>query len=232
MYLHSTAAEFGNATFRIDVRDILQWTMTPSATVGSVSQFPIVSSNAYVRAVPNGTSAFQASNTHIGTQNDGNSQYYRVANTNEAYRWFAGGLHSDTLGTPGVGGVTFASLDPSASMGKFTTGRLQLVDVQDADPAQSSPTFMIGDAASNLIMDNNEIMQRESGVMGELLVQQDGGVLRLGGPDSKVYINGRALYVSIGVAPVSPTVNDLWLDGTINQGIRRWNGSSWTKVNP
>lgn len=230
IYLRSTSALFDTPSLRLDVRDTNVWDFRPDTVSGSTTPWPIYSTS-FVKATPAGTGAFAASNTWIGTQNSGNAMYFRTAATTHGYYFYAGGVHSDSLADTG-GGVTLMSVVPSTTtMGAATLGRMRLTDIADVAPDAPAPTFMIGDTTANIIMDNNEIMQRENGTSGQLLIQHEGGDLILGNGDTITRINDIPFYVSTnGIGPTSPQVGWLWVDGRVGQGLKRYSGSTWQLV--
>lgn len=233
LYLRSTAALFDQPSFRIDVRDTNMWDMQPNTT-GSVTTYPVFANQAYFRSVPNQTGAFNASNTWIGTQNSGNSQYYRNANNSNGFYWYAGGVHSDTLADPGSGGSFAASLTPDAdSVFKMSLPRLLIQQTNAV--GSSTPAFAIGSSGvGKLQMDNSNIEAFDSSnSYATLNLQIDGGVVVLGSQGTNVRINGINFFVSKNgqPPPYSGSPGDAWLDSRAAGGIKvRLNDGTWQKL--
>jgi hypothetical protein len=235
LYLQSLAANMSNPTFRIDVRDVTIWDMNPTA--GSITTVPVWANGSYMRATPGGTTgAFRASNAWIGTQNSGDTMYFRSGSNTNGFYWYGGGVHSETSGDAGSGGQMYAVLSPSAGgSGKLTLGRLQLTDLVDADNSTSSPTFQIGlSNAHHLQMDGDEIMAVNNGSFtgAQLALQYGGGTLVLGSDSTKVKVNDHVLWLSTdGSAPPNPVFGDVWIDIRFGQGLKYRDGSNqWTKL--
>lgn len=232
IYLLSTQASFNVPSLRIDVRDIQVWSMHPENTNGSTTTFPINITNNWVKSTNNSSGNFAADNTWIGTQNSGNTQYFRSGNDSSGFYWYAGGTHSNTEGAPGSGGVTFASLLAEDTTSRFTVGRITISDNSDAGVGVSTPPLQIGPTnGTNMVFDAEEIVVRNNGGTAAMRLQQDGGELRIGATDTEVYYQGRRVHVSSnGVAFPSPAVNDVWLDArAVSGGFKVYSGSGWVK---
>lgn len=69
---------------------------------------------------------------------------------------------------------------------------IRLQRVNDATPVSTGHAFQIGpDNATNLVMDDNEIMARNAGNVSQLNLNIDGGRIVLGATTSDVLIRGR-----------------------------------------
>lgn len=75
--------------------------------------------------------------------------------------------------------------------GQVTALRLRLTSTGDASLTSTTHAFQAGDTAGqNLIIDNNEIMARNNGLAGNLLINNDGGDVTIGGAASDIVIAG------------------------------------------
>lgn len=69
---------------------------------------------------------------------------------------------------------------------------IRLTRTNDVTPASTNHAFQIGpDSATNLVMDDNEIMARDGGNVSQLNLNLDGGRIVLGAVTSDVLIRGR-----------------------------------------
>lgn len=236
IYLQSTVALFDTPSLKIDVRDQNLWTIDP--TSGSVTSKPVTSSGGYFSSAPGtGTGAFNADNTWMGTQGSGNSLYFRSGNTSTGYNWYAGGSHTATLGDPGSGGQTLASLSTyGGSSGKFIVGKINITDLEDVSPTTVNPGLMIGSASGlNLIFDEDEILARNNGSAATTLqIQHDSAAsLRLGVLATKVYINDVRLTITNGgtTPPGTAVAGDVWIDArSPSGGLKSFLGGSWVNI--
>lgn len=230
LYLRSTTANFGDPSFRIDVQDTAMWEMKPSS-VGSVTPYPVFSNGGYFRAAPSGTAAYQAGNTYMGVQGSSNNVYYRVPTISNVYNWYANGAHSDTANDAGASGVQLMRLSGVSAAGQLEVGRLRLTAISDADASTTTPTLGIGPlSGQNLMFDDNEIMGVNNGSLtnGVLALQGDGGRLQIGGANTKTIYNNIGFYVSNdGTTPPSPVTGELWLDGRLGGGVKRYVSGNW-----
>lgn len=226
MSIRSTLANFDAPSMQFHVQDALMWDWQPNTT-GSYTTYPVQSIGGFFKSQPNNTGAFHASLTQIGTQNVGQSMYFRTFGTSDQFTWYGGGVHSNTLNDPGSGGQLWATLDAN----KFVTNRVWINATDDVNQSQTNPPMLIGPLnAQNLMFDSNEIAGINNGVIanGELGLQMDGGLLRLGGSGTTVRINGHPLYFSSdGANPPYTFPSMIWFDARSGGGIKRWNGSSW-----
>lgn len=104
-------------------------------------------------------------------------------------------------------------------------GQIRLTDTTDASLTSTEHAFQIGaDAETNLIMDANEIMVRNNGAAGGLVLQDDGGTLRLGGTATAVEIPSWIKWWSVQQSSAQAIPNTTWT--TINPwaSIRNDNG--------
>ena len=99
-------------------------------------------------------------------------------------------------------GVDQAAMNPQGWFGIGTTipyTRLHIEDGQDADPnpLTGNGYICVGEITStNIAIDNNEIMARDNNGSSTLILQNDGGLVRMGtGPDA----SGAGLHVSNGI---------------------------------
>ncbi len=135
--------------------------------------------------------------------------YFR---TNQNFAWYKGGTHSgDELTSsndPLDGSVTQMVIkDGKVGIGTPTPGaRLQVVGGGVAT-LTGGGFFLLGDTAgTNIIMDNNEIMARDTGLSSALSLQTEGGDLRMHG--SVTDISTRFIVTdvgSVGIGTFSPT---------------------------
>lgn len=232
MYLQSTDPFFANPAFKLDVSNTNIWTMVPDNVLGSVTPF-FVKSSAYFYADNDfSMGSFRASNTWIGAQNSGNDQYYRVAGTSNQFSWYAGGSHNSGSGNAGSGGTTWMTLNAT----KLVTGRIQVTQTSsDVDVTQQNPPIMVGSVSgSNLQIDDNEIMNVNNGVAGQLMLQIDGGSILLGSSGTKTYLAGSRIHIHDNTGPSSPEAGAIWIRpvGTgSGGGLYRWSPtiSDWVK---
>jgi hypothetical protein len=222
--LRSTESNFDNPQMVFDVAATEMWAMRPN-TDGSATNYPVRVTGGFFRAVPTGDAAFHASNTKLGTQDSGNSMYYRVPTSGNQFMWYGGGVHSETLNDPGAGGTQWMSLNSL----RLQVQRIHVTSNSDVDPSQTNPPILIGDLSGNNIqIDNNEIQAiNDAGVdNAQLMLQNIGGRLDLGGTNTRTYFTGNRFHVG-GVNPPTPEVNSIWIRANSSGGIFRWNGSSW-----
>lgn len=100
-----------------------------------------------------------------------------------------------------MGSVEHAAMNPNGWMGFGTTNpqaRLHLMDGEDADPSPLTGNgyLCLGDInLTNIAIDNNEIMARNSTNPSTLIIQNDGGLVKIG---SAVPALGARLHVTDG----------------------------------
>lgn len=113
--------------------------------------------------------------------------------------------------------------------GKLTSETLRLNGTVDASLESTGHPFQIGpDSDFNLLLDANEILARRNGSASILVLNNDGGDVRLGSIDSRIEAAGKRFYVQKGAAASAGTgvaVNDgklyatLPSDATFNSSV-------------
>jgi hypothetical protein len=236
LYLKSTAANFDTPSLRIDVQNLNVWDFKPDNTTGSTTPYLVYTNGGYFRATPSGTGALRAGNTWLGAQGSSNDMYFRTGSSAGGFYFYSAGVHSDSSGNPGAGGEVMLSVLPDGfGQNVANIERLELTNVNDVDPGNPRTPFRIGPFdGQHIQMDSNEILGADDGDFGELSIQIGGGQLHLGTPETKVLINSKPIFVSTNGddPPYALVTSDLWLDGRVGEGWKKWNGTTWQKINP
>lgn len=92
------------------------------------------------------------------------------------------------LWTSGLLGAVLNRLDAgdAGADGVMSIGRIRLNATNDASATSTAHAFQVGSTSSlNIVMDNNEIMSRDNGVVSQLILNNDGGDVLIDG-DSAV----------------------------------------------
>lgn len=193
LYIESSAASFASPSFIIARGDAALMTFPASGAVVLARSLSLTPTANLTIAPGTAQAAIVAGNTAYGVQAS-DSGYARVASAG-SYYVYGGGVHSDTAGSAGAGGVVLATFATSSGAGLLTMSRVHLL--------AGSDSLKIGsDASTRLVAAPTAIQAYNVAAVSTLTVNAAGGDVTVGdATDSAIRI--RALTLGFfGAVPV------------------------------
>lgn len=175
-------------------------------------------------------------NITIDAQATGTLTFTGVGTFNQLTRFDAGiSFGNDDTLTYDDATNTFSLKSDAGETGTIlSTGRLRLVDTNDASLSSTTHAFQIGPTAgTNLVIDTNEIMVRNNGAAEALILNADGGDVSVGANGAAAsFLLGSAVDFLAGttsvIAPASTTTEGMSYDVSANiLALNNSNGSSF-----
>lgn len=225
LYLESSAASFGNPDLKLAIADGVVMTVP---NTGAISLARAVTSSGIVKSsITSGSISFDLGGVgNLGVQ--GNAAYVRAGTT--AIYFYGGGVHNDSGGVPGSGGVVLASLIGSDTV--FTVNQVRVAN--STGIGTSNPPFSVGSLSStNVQLNNSTVQSYNNSAVAALNVNTVGGTLNLGKTGVTTNLLGSVAFSSAPTGPAKTYSPDLLgiFRSTVLNGVSNSAGSGDTTAN-